>query len=234
MATVTGLTAARMLEIEGASVVDGDVVGDNLILTKKDNSTINAGNVRGPIGPIGPAYADKLIVTALPASPVDGQECYYLADSGNGIVWHLKFRSGSASAHKWEYVGGPPTYAVSTSYSGAISSSTVAVLPNTPQISIPLSGVYDIELYIDIQSHIAGLNDIRVYFVRSTAGTTPLAGGSFVTLVGTYSGASIQKCNRLTGLAAGNVIQLAYTSTGTTVFYQIDSGILRATPVRVG
>ena len=33
MATVTGLTADRMLAIEAASVVDGDVVGDNLILT---------------------------------------------------------------------------------------------------------------------------------------------------------------------------------------------------------
>lgn len=50
MATVTGLTAARMLAIEAASVVDGDISGDNLILTKHDGSTINAGNVRGPAG----------------------------------------------------------------------------------------------------------------------------------------------------------------------------------------
>lgn len=47
MATITGLTAARMLAIEAASVVDGEVVGDNLILTKHDASTIDAGNVRG-------------------------------------------------------------------------------------------------------------------------------------------------------------------------------------------
>jgi hypothetical protein len=48
MATITGLTAARMLLIEAASVISGAIVGDDLILTKKDNSTINAGNVRGP------------------------------------------------------------------------------------------------------------------------------------------------------------------------------------------
>lgn len=53
MATATGLTAARMLEIEAASVVDGDVVGDNLILVRHDGSTTNAGNVRGPAGPPG-------------------------------------------------------------------------------------------------------------------------------------------------------------------------------------
>jgi microcystin-dependent protein len=54
MATVTGLTAARMQEIEAASVVDGEVVGGNLILEKHDGSTIDAGSVLGPPGPQGP------------------------------------------------------------------------------------------------------------------------------------------------------------------------------------
>lgn len=50
MATVTGLTAARMLAIEAQSIVDGDIVGDDLILTRFDNGTINAGSVKGPPG----------------------------------------------------------------------------------------------------------------------------------------------------------------------------------------
>lgn len=60
MATVTGLTAARMLEIEAASVVDGEIVGDHLILTQHDGTPIDAGVVVGPqgdIGPVGPAGA---------------------------------------------------------------------------------------------------------------------------------------------------------------------------------
>lgn len=55
MATVTGLTAARMLEIEGASVVDGEIIAGNLILTKHDGTTIDAGDITGPEGPTGPA-----------------------------------------------------------------------------------------------------------------------------------------------------------------------------------
>lgn len=52
MATVTGLTKERMLEIEAASVVDGDVDGSgNLILTKHDGSQFNAGHVVGPAAP---------------------------------------------------------------------------------------------------------------------------------------------------------------------------------------
>ena len=54
MATITGLTAERMLEIEGESIIDGSIVGGNLILTKHDGTTIDAGPVVGPTGPAGP------------------------------------------------------------------------------------------------------------------------------------------------------------------------------------
>jgi microcystin-dependent protein len=54
MATITGLTAERMLAIEGESIVDGSIIGGNLILTKFDGTTIDAGPVVGPTGPAGP------------------------------------------------------------------------------------------------------------------------------------------------------------------------------------
>jgi microcystin-dependent protein len=67
MATITGLTAARMLEIEGESIIDGEIVGGNLILTKHDGTTINAGPVVGPPGPQGPAGpAAPATVSAIP------------------------------------------------------------------------------------------------------------------------------------------------------------------------
>lgn len=78
MAEVTGLTAARMLAIEAMSVVDGDIVGDDLILTKHDASTINAGNVRGPEGPEGPqgipgsASGQGSKEAGFPGAPADG------------------------------------------------------------------------------------------------------------------------------------------------------------------
>lgn len=67
MTTVTGLTADRMLAIEAASVVDGDVDGNgNLILTKHDGTQINAGSVKGPQGPAGPVGQDKSVLSAAP------------------------------------------------------------------------------------------------------------------------------------------------------------------------
>ncbi len=56
MATVTGLTAARMQEIIDATIVDASIVGDNLILELYDSSTIDAGDVRGPQGVAGATF----------------------------------------------------------------------------------------------------------------------------------------------------------------------------------
>ena len=54
MATVTSLTAERMLEIEAASVIDGEIISGNLILTTRGGTQINAGSAVGPAGPVGP------------------------------------------------------------------------------------------------------------------------------------------------------------------------------------
>ena len=54
MATVTGYTAERMKQIEDSTVTDGEVVGNNLILTTRDGTGIDAGSVRGAPGPQGP------------------------------------------------------------------------------------------------------------------------------------------------------------------------------------
>ena len=50
MAKVTGLTAARMLQIENASVIGGRIENDELILEKYDGTEINTGVVRGEKG----------------------------------------------------------------------------------------------------------------------------------------------------------------------------------------
>ena len=47
MATINGLTATRLLQLEADTVIGGHVDGDDLILEQHDGSTINAGNVRG-------------------------------------------------------------------------------------------------------------------------------------------------------------------------------------------
>lgn len=62
MATITGLTAERMLEIEGATVISGEIDENNhLILTKFDGTTVDAGELPpGPAGPPGSAGVSSI------------------------------------------------------------------------------------------------------------------------------------------------------------------------------
>jgi hypothetical protein len=95
MATITGLTAARMQEIIDSTIVDADVIGDNLILTKDDGSTINAGSVRGPQGPPASNLGKG---SAFPGSPTDGDLFVRTDQVGDPLY---KFTDGA-----WAAAGG--------------------------------------------------------------------------------------------------------------------------------
>jgi hypothetical protein len=89
MTTVTGITAARGAAIEAASVVDGEVVGDDLILTKFDGSTINAGNVRGADGPTGPTGV------SIPSGGTTGQALVKLSATNYDVAWSTFLNAAS-------------------------------------------------------------------------------------------------------------------------------------------
>ena len=57
-----------------------------------------------------------------PASPADGDLWCFPADAGNGAMWLFRYRAASASAYKWEFVGGAPLWAALTDISTASGS----------------------------------------------------------------------------------------------------------------
>ena len=79
-------------------------------------------------------------------APSDKDEVYYLADSTNRILLHLRYNSGSASAYKWEYVGGPSVTKETTSVSG----NTSLQLTSGVSPAIPLAGDYDLTLSLNL------------------------------------------------------------------------------------
>lgn len=122
MGSVQVLTKDRMLAIEAASVVSGLVdVNGRLILTKKDNSTIDAGNVKGPTGaspvyPVGPFVGGARYYSRL--AVLDGISAFSGADiefiiSGLGdygtakrasVLVHVAQRgSGVCTVRAWGY-----------------------------------------------------------------------------------------------------------------------------------
>jgi hypothetical protein len=88
------------------------------------------------------------LVTSLPASPVDGQEVYYVADATNGVIWHLRYRAAAPGSYKWEMVGGSGLYVwdPASTGNGAIQNAwTDGTDGAKPTITLPLAGDYDLE-----------------------------------------------------------------------------------------
>jgi hypothetical protein len=113
-----------------------------------------------------------LVVTALPTtSPsggalYDGQECYYLADATNNVVWHLKYKTSTA---KWHYVGGPPLYAETTNQDSTGSTGAYIALGNAgPSIPIPLAGTYMVSQGAVHNSNTASANSYMSYDIGAT------------------------------------------------------------------
>lgn len=78
-------------------------------------------------------------VTSLPTSPIDQQECVYIADATNGIKWHLRYRAASASLYKWEVIGGEGLIATNNTTAGGSSTS---YFDAACSIVLPLAGDY--------------------------------------------------------------------------------------------
>jgi hypothetical protein len=86
----------------------------------------------------------RLLVTSLPVSPYDGQEVLYQANVGNGIVWHFRYNAGSASAYKWEFLGGGPLLSYIDGSTGSFTGT--AIDKGGPNITLPFDGDYEVEL----------------------------------------------------------------------------------------
>jgi hypothetical protein len=181
------------------------------------------------------------LVTNLPAGPVDGQEVYYLADSANGVVWHLRYRSASGSAYKWEFVGGAELsneVVGDDSISSAVTTygdPVVAAGGNGPSVTLPLAGDYRLHFGMRCFSNVVSF--ITGFMSLSYAGSTPTDADavnvSNTSVQFERIDVSVAREMRKNGLAAGTVAaKYRVTSTGSS--FTIGRRFLYATPVRVG
>jgi len=186
------------------------------------------------------ALADKLegitgiappLVSALPGSPVDGQECYYqsAAMAALGIVWHLRYRAGGGT-FKWECVGAPALLGevVTSEQRAATGYGDLATVG--PDVTVPLAGEYMVEAGFTFNAATA----MVAYMSYSRGGT---AAQDATATHGTVSmaavtGSFMRTVSPLT-LAAGDLLRGKYRgSTTDNVVYQ--NRWLRVTPRRVG
>lgn len=183
------------------------------------------------------ALARPAVVTALPGSPADGQEVYFQADATNGIYWHLRYRSGSASAYKWEFVGGAPLAVESLAIS-----TVVGAVPNiwgvqTTQLNVtlPLAGDYDV-LHIGNWRNNTNVGSIGLSERFGAAGPDPATGEfAYQSLPNAGAFASITHRRRITGRPAAMVLtEIFQSAAGANADITRTAGRIEVTPVRVG
>lgn len=172
----------------------------------------------------------QAVVTSLPAG-FDNQIVYYqtAAMITAGIApWVFRYRSGSASAYKWEFVGGGPWVAEVTQ--GEIPGSTgsyVDLATVGPSITVPVAGDYVISWGFSAVSGGASVASGSLSF----NGGAPDA-NQIVTFIAPTSGQNGARSRRYLAIVASSVTKLQYrASAGSTTFSE---RWLQMLPIRVG
>ena len=173
-----------------------------------------------PLG-AAPRTAQVWYGTTPPASPIDGDEWVFPADAAAGVQWRFRYRAASASAYKWEFVGGASLVAQvyteeSTAAPGPVDLATVG-----PSLVPPRNGDY-----LFLWSWF--------WYASGTSGvatvTVPLV-GPIATALTSRGGASV---SRFQGAVSGSTtykLQYGYSGSGGAAAFAYRCGTL--TPVRV-
>lgn len=180
------------------------------------------------------------LVSALPAGPVDGQEVRYqnAAMATTGVEWRLVYRAASASAYKWEFVGGS---CLSAYKEGKIEQTLASATfvyqeaENAPAIVVPLSGDYEVGLHVAVvQNYAAAGLPIQLNIAVGTSFGSPGFIGAFypnyqfdlIPMYGKFASA---------GLTTGGVMKVGIAGNNkTSQAWGVQYLTLTMLPVRVG
>lgn len=178
------------------------------------------------------------LVTALPSSPVDGQEIYLqtAAMATAGVIWHLRYNASSSSPYKWECVGGPPltTEVEIGGTGGSTSSGTYGNLTGGtttgPDVVVPCAGVYDVQVEYMWQNNTASAWTMMSYTLPDGTAASDLRSPRPQTnVVNLYLTSSAKR--RVTTTTAGTFASKYRVTAGTGIY--IDR-VMTVWPVRLG
>jgi hypothetical protein len=189
----TALLAGSPATVSVGTTTTG-AAGSSASVTNSGGTSAATFNFSIPRGDTGATGGLGSVVTTLPASPVSNEEVYYRASTTGRTIWHLKYNSTDS---KWEFIGGPPLHAFTTS---ATTTTT--------------SGSYDFSGFLSLTLPFAGN-----YLVTFGASGAYLAGSAATSYVyamalqasgGTVSGSGTYATTYVTNY--GNVFYQAYVS----------------------
>jgi microcystin-dependent protein len=167
----------------------------------------------------------------------DGFEVYFQSATmaAIGAIWHLRYRAGSSSAYKWEFVGGGPL--VSTVMGQDVINSAgawVNIASDGPAVTLPLAGDWEAHWNAQLTT------GYTTSWIAAYAGPAQGDGGAFIyagnNIIGASGNGGVATASGVTpmaGWSAGQIVKLRYFATmaGQVV---AQSRQLLVKPIRVG
>jgi len=166
-----------------------------------------------------------------PSAPRDG-DIWLATGVGNGS-WQFRYNAGSASAFKWEFVGGAPLTAYRSTNTAQSAGSTFQELDTALRITLARAGDY-LLTYSAQGTSSSGNVLLQVTGWDATA-AAQVGSGNADSTGGAGNFATISPVNQLvTGWTAGHVVSIAFwTNDGTPANTQWGNKSLGVIPVRV-
>lgn len=166
--------------------------------------------------------------TSLPASPVDGQRYWFVANAATFVVWSLIWDAASA---KWWKDGGPPLRStVSASQTIGSSAAWVDLATPGPSVTAPITMVFRAKFGALLTKVNAQANDFRVAIdVAGTRSSEELQWNDVNAAADVLTGTWADELSA----ASGNVIKLLYYATWTGTGVQFGRRFLEIDPVYV-
>jgi hypothetical protein len=225
----------------GTDVIDGDRVQIDYVPSAYTRNAAATGagavtDLTAHLDGISNAFAPAF-VTSLPVSPIDGQIIYYRASASDGVIWQLRYNSSSASAYKWEFIGGgslfasvgSDTYGTWETYSSLTYGDLATV---GPSIVAPLAGEYICRFAVTSQNGSTSSN-VKVWVTGDTLPSWSSGDSqSFGNI--TQVNANHSAIRKRTVPAAGNTVKLIYAVSNAGVVCNFWHRRLDIQPVRVG
>jgi hypothetical protein len=205
-----------------------------------DGTVVNAARMNNIES--GVANAVPADVTALPASPTDGQTVDLLADGaaayGGPYLWRVKYRAATPGTAKWHVLSAVPLRALGNG-GAQFNSNNVFQTANIPSITIAVAGDYDVEWGGWAQNWSTPQTQSVEFGVFVAGVEVTVAPGNpgdpralYANESGAYGGVNVKGNARRT-IASGAAIDVRYRNTGTAVVYATNIHLLLR-PVRIG
>lgn len=196
-----------------------------------DNSlpAINAAALNNMEGGI--FLASAPLVTSLPTTPVDGQECNLLVDATNGVVWHLVYRAAEPGPYKWYFTGGEPLFGEDLTIMTPVATLSTNV---TPAVTVPNAGDYLVEHGCQIGNSGGAADATQMYVRRMSDNADMVMSVQFNSPAGASASfaASVARARRINGAPAG----CTFVQRGTNVnsIGNVQMRWITARPYRIG